>query len=162
TPAQRRERADRESLLWPRGAQAAGRVVAAVCAAHGWAGLPPGLRLVDVFDRGGDSFEFLDDLDAHNRSYVGRAKHDRHIRVGHAARGPPGRPRAHRGGRPARGRNGTTPVRSHAGGPQRRATVVLWWAAVTVRPPHQQCGHSRRLPLRVWAVRVWEPNPPRG
>jgi hypothetical protein len=77
TPAQRREREDRESLLWPHGAEAAGKVVAEVCAKQGLAGLPEGLRLVDVFDRGGDCFEFLDYLDANNRSYVGRAKHNR-------------------------------------------------------------------------------------
>jgi hypothetical protein len=40
--------------------------------------------------------------------------------------------------------------------------VVLRWAAVRLLPPPQQCGHWRRQPLLVWALRVWEPKPPAG
>jgi hypothetical protein len=162
TPAQRREREDRETLLWPHGAEAAGKVVAEVCAKQGLAGLPEGLRLVDVFDRGGDCFEFLDYLDANNRSYVGRAKHNRNIRLGHDADGSKGKLKDHLRSLPAQGAKRTITVRSHDGGTQRKANLVLSWAAVTLPPPQQQSGHSRQIPLKVWVVRVWEPNPPQG
>jgi hypothetical protein len=161
TPAQRRERADRESLLWPQGAEASRRVVEAACAELGLPGLPAGLRLVDVFDRGGDSFEFLDHLDAHGRSFVGRAQHDRNLLVGHEG-GVPGKLKGHLRSLPAKGPGRTVVVRSHDGGKQRKAKLVLSWAAVTLPPPGQQCGYSRRQPLRVWVVRVWEPDPPPG
>jgi hypothetical protein len=162
TPAQRREREDRESLLWPQGAEAARQAVEQVCAEQGRTGLPEGLRLVDVFDRGGDSFEFLDYLDAQDRSYVGRAKHNRNIRIGHGEDAPEGKLQDHLRSLPAQGQSRTVTVRSHDGGPSREATVVLSWAAVVLPPPQQQCGYSRRQPLRVWVVRVWEPNPPEG
>src|SRR5207244_1437037 len=60
TPAQRREREDRESLLWPHGAEAAQQAVEQACCARGLVGLPEDLLVVDVCDRGGDTFEFLD------------------------------------------------------------------------------------------------------
>jgi hypothetical protein len=168
TPAQRREREDRESLLWPHGAEAVTEVIEQVCQDKGLSGLPEGLLLVHVFDRGGDSFEYLDDLDARGHGYLGRAKHNRHIRVGHGEQGseqpvaegvklhdylrtlPPG------------ATSRTVTVRSHNGGPSRQAKVLLSWAAVRLVPPQQQCGHSRRIELLAWAVRVWEPNPPAG
>jgi len=162
TLTQRREREDRESLLWPHGAQAAGQVVADVCVQRGLDGIPKGLRLVDVFDRGGDSFEFLDYLEAHGRSYVGRAKHNRNIRLGHEAEGAEGKLKEHLRSLPAQGAGRTITVRSHDGGTQRQAKLVLSWAAVTLPPPAQRSGHSRRKPLAVWVVRVWEPSPPEG
>jgi hypothetical protein len=162
TPAQRREREDRESLLWPHGTEAARVAVEQACAEQGLAGLPEGLRLVDVFDRGGDSFEFLDHLDLHNRSYVGRAKHNRNILIGHEEGGKQGKLQDHLRSLPPAGVRRQITVRSHEGGPQRKATVVISWAAVVIPPPQQQCGYSRRIPLLVWVVRVWEPNPPAG
>jgi hypothetical protein len=168
TPVQRREREDRESLLWPKGAEAARVAVQEACVEQGLEGLPDGLCLVDVFDRGGDSFEFLDHLDAHNRRYVGRAKHNRNIRIGHKKDGEThtseeeGKLHDHLRSLPAEGKGRKVTIRSHDGGTQRQATVVLSWAAVTLPPPQQQCGHSRRRPLKVWAVRVWEPTSPAG
>lgn len=166
TPAQCREREDRESLLWPLGAQAAGEVVDEACAQRDLDGLPQELRLVDVFDRGGDCFEFLDYLDAHKRSYVGRAKHDRNIRIGHKKAGEEEGPKAklkeHLRSLPAQGKSRTIKVRSHDGGTQRQALLVCSWAALTLPPPSQKCGHWRGAPLEVWVVRVWEPSPPAG
>ena len=162
TPAQRREREDRETLLWSHGAKAAGKVVADVCKKQGLEGLPEGLRLVDVFDRGGDCFEFLDYLDANHRSYVGRAKHNRNIHIGHNNDGPKGKLKEHLRSLPAQGGSRKITVRSHEEGTQREATLCLSWAAMTLPPPEQQCGHSRQIPLKVWVVRVWEPDPPEG
>jgi hypothetical protein len=125
-------------------------------------GLPPGLLLVDVFDRGGDSFESLDHLDAHGRGYVGRAQHGRNILVGHSGGGAGCKLKGHLRSLEARGPGRSVVVRSHAGGKQRKAKLVLSWAAVTLPPPRQPCGYSRRQPLLVWVVRVWEPDPPAG
>jgi hypothetical protein len=176
TPAQRRERKDRESLLWPRGAEAVTKVIDEVCQQKGLDGLPEGLLLVHVFDRGGDSFEYLDDLDERKHGYVGRAKHNRHIRIGHddISNQPEtaaavkkdskadGKLHDYMRTLPFVGKSREITVRSHDGGPSRKATVVISWAAVTLLPPQQQCGYSRRLPLLAWAIRVWEPNPPEG
>ena len=162
TPAQRREREDRESLLWPQGAEAAGQAVAAACAERGLTGLPEGLRLVDVFDRGGDSFEFLDFLHEQDRSYVGRAQHNRNILIGHGDDARKGKLWEHLRSQPAQGASREITIRDHDGGKQRQARVVISWAAVTLPLPTQKCGHWRGIPLKVWVVRVWEPNPPAG
>src|SRR4051812_1396847 len=82
TPAQRREREDRESLLWPRGVEAAALTVQKAYQAQGLTALPEGLLIVHVFDRGGDTFEHLDHLDEHNRYYVGRSQHNRQVAIG--------------------------------------------------------------------------------
>lgn len=168
TPAQRREREDRESLLWPHGAEKATEALAHACRQAGLAKLPDGLLVVDIFDRGGDSFEYLDYLDArgHGYGYVGRAKHNRHIALGHEDNSSvePGDIKLHDYMRtlPLASQEREVTVRSHNGGPARKAKVVLSWAAVRLLPPQQQCGHSRRVKLRTWAIRVWEPNPPAG
>jgi hypothetical protein len=161
TPAQRREREDRESLLWPRGAEAARLAVERACRQRGLDGPPEGLLLVDVVDRGGDSFEFLDYEDARHRGYVARSSHNREVRVGHQAGGGEAKLHEHLRTLPERGRRQVT-VRDHDGAPPRQATVAVCWAAVVLLPPHQQCGFSRRRPLAVWAVRAWEPAPPGG
>jgi hypothetical protein len=161
TPAQRRERENRESLLWPQGAEAAQQAVEQVCAEEGLTVLPEELVLVDVFDRGGDSFEFLDHLDEQNRKYVGRAKHDREIRIGHEESGKKSQLKEHMRSLPAQGESRTITVRSHEGEASREATVVLSWAAVQLLPPKQKSGHWRGQSLEVWVIRVWEPYPPK-
>jgi hypothetical protein len=161
TPAQRREREDRESLLWPNGVEATQVALVQAQQQRGLAGLPADLLLVDVFDRGGDSFEFLDQLDCENRRYVGRSLHNRHIRIGHEADGEKAKLHDHLRTLPEQGRREIT-VRDHKSGVPRQAVVLSTWAAVTLLPPQQQCGFSRRQPLQVWAVRVWEPEPPAG
>jgi hypothetical protein len=161
TPAQRRERESRESLLWPRGAAAAQQAVEQACRDQKRAGLPEGLLIVDVCDRGGDSFEFLDYEEVQNRSYVVRSKHNREIRVGHHDDGTRTKLHSFLRTLPKRGQRRIT-VRGHEGQAPRKATVVISWAAVTLLPPHQQCGFSRRRPLKVWGLRVWEPAPPSG
>lgn len=145
-----------------RGAEAAGQIVEEVCTERDLEGLPKELWLIDVFDRGGDDFEFLDHLDAHGRRYVGRAKHNRIIRIGHEEDGKEGKLKDHLRSLPKQGESREIVIRDHDRGPQRKAHVVVSWAAVTLPPPEQQCGYWRGVPLQVWAVRVWEPNPPQG
>jgi hypothetical protein len=55
TPAQARQRQDRESLPWLWGAQAAQRALDEALQQQGRAALPEGLLLVDVCDRAGDT-----------------------------------------------------------------------------------------------------------
>ncbi len=63
TAAQRREREDRERLLGLHGAAAAPQAVPEACWRQGRRERPEGLLRVDVCDRGGDPFEFLDSED---------------------------------------------------------------------------------------------------
>jgi hypothetical protein len=158
TPAQRRERQDRESLLWLHGVQAAAAVVARVCRHEGRAGLPEDLRLVDVCDRGGDTFEFLDLEDARGRSFVVRSNQDRVSQAGHAGAAPRQLAHGYLRTLPEQGRR-SIPVHGRDGEPDRTATVAVAWAAVRRPPPHQQRGHWRGVTLAVWAVRVWEVGP---
>jgi hypothetical protein len=161
TPAQRRERDSRESLLWPQGAAAARLAVERACRDRRLAGPPPAWQLVDVCDRGGDTFEFLDYEHDHDRHYVVRSEHNREVRIGHDPGGAEAKLHDHLRRLPEQGRR-TITVRDHQTGQRRPATVAIAWAAVVLVPPHQQCGFSRRLPLAVWCVRVWEVGPPAG
>jgi hypothetical protein len=156
TRAQRRARPDRESRLWKRGRQAIGPA-------------PAGRLWVDLADRGGDGFEFLDYEHAQGHAYVVRSQSNRRCRLGHGPDGPDAKLHDHLRGLPAVGSRplevqpqpapGRRPAR-----PGRSATVAVAWAAVTLRPPPpgQARGEHRQEPLRVWAVRVWEVNPPPG
>jgi hypothetical protein len=161
TPQQRRQREDRESLLWPQGATLAQQAVERACRDRGLAGPPATVQVIDVCDRGGDTFEFLDHEHAHGRHDVVRSEHNRAIRTGHDPDGALAKLYDHLRTVPAQGRR-TITVRDHDSSQSRRATVVVCWAAVVLVPPHQQCGFSRRLPLAVWCVRVWEVQPPAG
>lgn len=163
TPAQRRERQDRESLLWPRGAKAAQEAVERACHDKGLPGgrPPEELLLVDVCDRGGDSFEMLDYEDLSRRKYTIRSKHNREIRGGEGADAKKAKLHGHLRTLPEQGRREIT-VHGHDGEAPRQAAVAVCWAMVVLIPPHQQCGFSRRLPLTAWALRVWEVAPPKG
>ena len=88
TVAQRRNRANRESLLWLKA------VDNHIDAERRWRRLDElsgpqmaGPLVVDVSDRLSDTFEFLDYEDRLNRKYVIRSQHDRDIRVGHDDQG---------------------------------------------------------------------------
>ena len=53
-------------------------------------------------------------------------------------------------------------VSSHAGSPERMATVSVGFAPVLVYPPHVRRGEYDKKPLRLWVVCVREDNPPKG
>jgi len=117
---------------------------------------PPGTRYVHLSDRAGDITEMLDYADEHGRSHVTRAQHDRCCEVDaqfvklHAS---------------ARSWEPVGPVRpievaSQKGTPARAAAVRIAWQMVTLQPPANGRGRERGVPLVVWAVRVWEPEPP--
>jgi hypothetical protein len=154
------QRADpqRETRLWVRGRDAIGDV----CSEDN--------LVVDLVDRGGDTFEFLDYQHAHGYHYVARSKSNRSCRIGHGEGGREVllhdhlRTLAAAGG--ARelqvGQRQASHGRPHR--PARTAEVALAFCAVTLipPPPGQARGEHRQEPLRVWALRVWEPQPPQG
>jgi hypothetical protein len=142
--AAKRGRADRESRLWVRAVQAIGPA--------------PADRLwVDVCDRGADTFEFLEYEVRHGRSFVIRSTHNRAVAV------DDGPHLLHDWLRtlPAQVHWSVT-VSANKGQPARTATVQACWGAVRVRPPHVRRGDHGREPLTVWALRVWEADPPAG
>jgi hypothetical protein len=148
----------RQSRLWVRGRAAIGDF--------------PGQLVVDLVDRGGDTFEFLDFEHAHGYHYVVRGKHNRQVVLGH----PPtvqGCPTVklydHLRSLPAQQRRtlavSPKPARANQPAqPGRTTDVALAWAAVTLLPPPpaRARGEHRQEPLPVWALRVWEPDPPPG
>lgn len=159
TRAQRRDREDRESLLWLKAVDAVTEATRRCRRSLGWTGPPEGLLEVDVADRGGDTFEFMDHEDLLGRNYVLRSSHNRCIRVGHEGAGLEGKLHDHLRTLPEQGRR-VLSLPARDGRPARETTVAAAWAAVEVPVSKEHRSHGRRRPLRVWAVRVWEPTPP--
>jgi hypothetical protein len=146
----------RETRLWVRGRDAIGEL--------------PGAFVVDLVDRGGDTFEFLDYEHARGFHYVARSKSNRSCRTGHQGGGEEALLHDHLRSLPAAEGGRVVEVAQRQAGhgrphrPARTAAVVMAWAAVTLvpPPPGQARGQHRQVPLRVWALRVWEPSPPQG
>ena len=40
--------------------------------------------------------------------------------------------------------------------------MAVSFAAVQIKPPGKKNGNHGNTPLKVWVVRVWEVNPPKG
>jgi hypothetical protein len=148
----------RQSRLWLRGRAAIGDF--------------PGQLVVDLLDRGGDTFEFLDFEDAHGYHYVVRGQHSRTVVVGHPAT-PREQPTVklceHLRWLPEQGRRTllVSPQPGQANEPSqpgRTTEIAVAWVAATLLPPtpSRARGEHRQEPLRVWVVRAWEPNPPAG
>jgi hypothetical protein len=163
TVAAKRERESRESRLWVEAVQAShDRRHGRPPYSERPAPLPADLLLVDVCDRGADTFEFLKKEAELGRHYVVRLTHDRGIRVGHEADGPRAKLQTHLRTLPEQGRRELT-VRGRNGQPDRRATVAVAWAAVLLLAPQVRRGqYEDKRPIALWAVRVWEEAPPAG
>jgi Transposase DNA-binding len=168
---QKRAREDRESLLWLQAVtnieQASERYQRLEAAEASDRPL-----VVDVIDRGGDTFEFLDHEDRLGRHFLIRSEHNRQIALGHDQAGaPPARAadaakkvlRLHDHLRtlPEQGRR-TIRLSDRPERPARQAVVAIAWAAVRVYPPAKPRGNHRSQPLVCWGLRVWEHNPPAG
>ena len=159
TRAQRRDREDRESLLWLKAVDAVAEATRRCRRRLGLSGPPEGLLEIDVADRGADTFEFMDHEDLLARKYVLRSKHDRRIRVGHGGDGPSAKLHEHLRTLPERGRRLLSlPGRGERAA--RETTVSVAWAAVEVPPSKERRCQGRRQPLSAWALRVWEATPP--
>jgi Transposase DNA-binding len=165
--AAKRERETRESLLWIKGCAAVG----ARCAAYG--PVAKDHLEVDVFDRGGDTFENLDAESASGRSYVCRSTHNRRSYIGHDdqeqerllhdySRSLPevGRRLVDVPARAAKPAHDGKPAQ--AAQPARQAKVAVSFAAVQVRRPQVKRGQCGNAPLPVWVVRAWEVEAPAG
>jgi hypothetical protein len=162
TPAQCAARKSRESLLWLKAVGAIDRATVTACRLQGLQGLPAGLVVVDVADRASDTFEFLDEEDRLHRKYVIRSKSNRRIRVGHDGKGKQTQLHRHLRCLPLQAGQRQVTVGGRDGVPPREAVVSVAFAAVEVLPPQGHPGNYRKVALKVWAIRVWESNPPAG
>jgi hypothetical protein len=160
TRAQKRARDDRESLLWLRAVEHI-EVTTATCRQHLGQDAAADPRVVDVVDRGGDTFEFLDREVVLDRLYVVRSQHNRSIRVGHDGTGASALLHDHLRTLAEQGRRDIE-LSDRAERPARPACVAVAWAAVQVQAPQNPRGKHRDQPLSLWAVRVWEPEAPAG
>ena len=145
--AVKRARADRESRLWLRGVDHIGPT-------------PTGRTWVHVADRGADAFELLQGLSDRRQAFVVRSTHDRVLDVDPAA-GEPHRLHDWLRAQPAQG-EWAVDVAAGPGRAARAARARATAHRVTIRPPHVRKGEFRREALGVWAIRVWEPDPPAG
>lgn len=144
----KRERRSRESRLWSTAVAHLGTP-------------PPGTQHVDVADRGADVFEFLATEQRLGRSCLVRACYNRVIVTTTADETVRTKLFDHLRGLPAQDeqeRELHDP--KHHG--ERTAQLALAWSAVWVQPPHVRKGDYEKKPIRVWALRVWEPAPMPG
>lgn len=158
THAQRRKRANRESLLWLSGVR----------------NLPASKNLIDVCDRGADSFEFLEHSLRSGRRFVIRSGQDRAIYTGPDAEqhtmlyafvrtlSPIAEKTHHLPTRTLikkpKKKGSTKEVRRE----QREAVLNISAAYIYLRPPRKKHGNHGNERLGIWVIRVWEPNPPAG
>ncbi len=158
TRAQRSRRKSRESRLWLQGTEP----------------LPNRWQFVDVCDRGADTSEFLEHEVASGRRFVIRSSYDRCIVLGHGSRDEceSGKLRQYAQTLPEAG-SWTLQVTSKAEmrSPRRKgkkklvvrkkraANMAVAYAPVQITSSK---GHKGDPPLKVWIVRVWETDPPKG
>ncbi len=154
TIPERRERQNRESRLWLKGCEASGEI-------------PAGKLWVDVCDRAADTFEFLQFEARKNRHYVIRSKHNRiavdpngtTLEVAEEGAESPrllhDRLRSLTGGM-----SWKVDIKANNNQPARVADVQMAWMPLQLPAPDLRQGEHDREPVDVWAIRVWEPNPP--
>lgn len=145
TNAQKRERLDRESRLWVQGVKNCG---------------PPPCEgvVVDVSDSLSDTFEYMFYEGRQSRHFVLRSRENRTLaeRVGNHEY-------LHNAVRSWRSRTADTyEVQGTKDRKAREACLCLSFGAVRIAPPGKRSGEYENIPLNLWAVRVWEPRPPRG
>jgi hypothetical protein len=161
--AAKRARESRESRLWLKGTK----------------GLPDHRKVVDVCDRGADTFEFLEHETRSGRTFVVRSCNERVILLGHDGKTTQGSAlHAYARTLPAEA-TGRATVRvdedvlrerraaKRAGSAEpiatyREARLCLSAAPVRLVAPHVRRGEHDKEPLCVWIVRIWEPDPPPG
>ena len=153
--ADKRERETRESLLWLKGT----------------AGLPSRREIVDVCDRGADTFEFLEHEVHSGRTFVIRAAYDRAIQPGHEGDADEAASLfEYIRGMPSLGSSQVElriSAQQQAGSGEtlpttRVADLQMSAAPIRLLAPHVRRGKHGRDPLAVWIVRIREQNPPQG
>ena len=145
TQREHRERESRESRLWLNGTE------------H----LPSEARIIDVCDRGADTFEFLEHERQSGRSFVIRSTQNRMMLVGHARARK--KHLLHDWMR-TRKSVGTRTVTIHGryGGPPRKTTVRIFCEPLRLLPPQVHSGEHRNDSLPMWCVAALEIDPPKG
>ena len=145
TVKQRRERENRESRLWVHGARRSGTASA------------PG-KVVDVSDSLSDTFEYMAFEKNAGRSFVLRARENRKLV------------------RPINGQQylfdairtkqtldaWELKIPSGPGRAARTAHLRISFTPVEINVPSKRTGDYPDEPLSMWAVRIWEPHPPRN
>lgn len=159
TQQAKRTRTDRESRLWLAGTKS----------------LPADRKIVDVCDRGADTFEFLEDEVRSGRTFVVRSCPNRAILDSHAE--DASRTLLHTFARTLPSLGGWTlsipaaqiEKKPKKSGPtkvierkKRDALMQVAAAPVQLLSPHTKAGEHGDESLLLWIVRVWEPNPPEG
>jgi hypothetical protein len=145
TLKQSRERQNRESRLWVQGAAASGPA-------------PTGVRCVDVSDSLSDTFEYMAYEVANDRHFVLRQREDRRLEtpvagqhyLEAAVRALPS------------GGQRTVAVLASPGRSARTTTCQVAFTPIRLAVPEKHHGEYAKEPLDLWAVRVWEPQPPKG
>jgi hypothetical protein len=139
-----RERANRESRLWVKGATQSGP-------------LPVG-RVVDVSDTLSDTFEYMAyEIDA-GRQFVLRSKENRKL-----VEPINGEHYLHDAVRTKRSvLEWDHAIPAKPGRKARTAHLKMSYTAVVLNLPGKRAGDYAKRPLTLWAVRVWEANPPAG
>jgi len=144
TPKESRERENRESRLWVRGAHQSGTTSTGL--------------VVDISDSLSDTFEYMASEIAAGRRFVLRAKFDRVL--ARAVNGLCSLFDAVRSKKSSL--EWELKVSSSAGHKARIAKVQMSFTPVVLNIPGVQKGDYDKQPLNVWAIRVWEPQPPEG
>lgn len=165
TVTEKRNREDRESLLWLQGVKS----------------LPSARTIVDVCDRGADTFEFLEYEVNIGRTFVVRSSRDRSACCGHDPDAPKGMLHDLARSLPSLGQwtmkvaplKQKKTVREQVKGKRtsqtvlvdrksREAVVHVSASPVMIFAPKRKRGKHGNTPLAMWVVRVWEPHPPEG
>ncbi len=170
--AVKRDRADRESRLWLQAIDAIGPA-------------PQDKLWLHVADRGADIFELLQALHDRSQHYVIRSSHNRALVVQPTADGrlqlaagdadravaqsaavEPAAVVPHLLHDRLRTLPGSATWAVTVGATSKRqgrvAMVQASCCQVELKPPHVRKGNYRNEAVSVWAVRVWEVNPPEG
>jgi hypothetical protein len=145
TVKQKRERENRESRLWVRGVAGCGPS-------------PQGARVVDVSDSLSDTFEYMAFELTQGRQFVLRARENRCLAAACAGQQylfDAVRRLASVGTR-------TVMVQATAKHQRRTAQLRFAWTAVQLAAPGKAHGEYDAKSLALWAIRVWEPQPPKG
>lgn len=159
---QQRQQRERESQVWERSVQALGSP-------------PQDTRWIHVGDRYSDIFAFLWRCRDQQCDFLVRAAQDRCVDLLVEQAETPVPPRSHHPQRPAppaqhlfeevRGWAAQARSEIQVDATQtpaaRTAQVVLSWRPLRLLPPRRQEAQHWH-PLVVWAIRVWEPDPPDG
>jgi hypothetical protein len=143
-----RKREDRESRLWVRGVEQAGE-------------LPKTGKVINIADRGADTFEYLDYMVRTLQLVLVRSKNNRVCFRGHEGTGE--QIKLHDAVRqePPRGTR-TITLEARGERPKRDVVLNITWLAIQLRAPRYPRGKHGKDPLKLWVVRASEQNPPPG